>query len=249
MSTETAARRYRRVGHKGADHIAPGNTLASFDAALAAGVDMIEFDILPEHAPLPKAPASSGSGPLRLCHDYQHLRETPDAPTLEQGLAHFASEAFTGVELDVDLKLPGYEREVVDALREHGLLDRCLISSQYIESIDLIRSELAPEVRLGWSVPKFKRDYLAHPLLRYPFVPYALDYRRRMPARAAKGLRAGRFDALMAHFRLINRRLVDAVHDAGGELFAWTVDEPGEIARLEALGADGIISNDPRLFA
>ena len=38
----------RRVGHKGADHIAPGNTAASFDAAVAAGVDMIEFDVLPE---------------------------------------------------------------------------------------------------------------------------------------------------------------------------------------------------------
>ena len=40
--------RLRRVGHKGADLIAPGNTFASFDAALAAGVDMIEFDVLPE---------------------------------------------------------------------------------------------------------------------------------------------------------------------------------------------------------
>ena len=37
----------RRVGHKGAAHIAPGNTTASFDAALAAHVDMIEFDVLP----------------------------------------------------------------------------------------------------------------------------------------------------------------------------------------------------------
>ena len=36
----------RRVGHKGADLIAPGNTIASFDAALAAGVDMIEFQVL-----------------------------------------------------------------------------------------------------------------------------------------------------------------------------------------------------------
>ena len=36
---------YRRVGHKGADLIAPGNTLASFDAAIEAGVDMIEFDV------------------------------------------------------------------------------------------------------------------------------------------------------------------------------------------------------------
>ena len=39
----------KRVGHKGADLIAPGNTLASFDAALEAGVDMVEFDVLPEH--------------------------------------------------------------------------------------------------------------------------------------------------------------------------------------------------------
>ena len=37
----------KRVGHKGADLIVPGNTPESFDAALALGVDMIEFDVLP----------------------------------------------------------------------------------------------------------------------------------------------------------------------------------------------------------
>jgi glycerophosphoryl diester phosphodiesterase len=35
-----------RVGHKGADHVAPGNTVESFQAALEHGVDMIEFDVL-----------------------------------------------------------------------------------------------------------------------------------------------------------------------------------------------------------
>ena len=40
--------RPRRVGHKGAAHIEPGNTLASFDAALRHGVDMIELDVLSE---------------------------------------------------------------------------------------------------------------------------------------------------------------------------------------------------------
>ena len=40
-----------RIGHKGADLIEPGNTLASFDAALAHGVDMIELDVLPERPP------------------------------------------------------------------------------------------------------------------------------------------------------------------------------------------------------
>jgi glycerophosphoryl diester phosphodiesterase len=38
--------RLRRVGHKGADLIAPRNTFASNDAAVATGVDMIEFDVL-----------------------------------------------------------------------------------------------------------------------------------------------------------------------------------------------------------
>ena len=36
----------RRIGHKGADALVPGNTLASFEAAAKAGVSMIEFDVL-----------------------------------------------------------------------------------------------------------------------------------------------------------------------------------------------------------
>ena len=55
----------KRIGHKGADLIAPGNTLESFDAALAAGVDMVEFDVLPEHL--------DGTGRLLLAHDYTDL--------------------------------------------------------------------------------------------------------------------------------------------------------------------------------
>jgi len=80
----------RRVGHKGADHIAPGNTAASFDAALAAGVDMIEFDVLPEER--------DGGGRLLLAHDY--TIDLGTAPTLEDGLAHLASSPFEGVELE-----------------------------------------------------------------------------------------------------------------------------------------------------
>src|ERR1700756_5704064 len=92
--------RLRRVGHKGADLIAPGNTYASFDAALAAGVDMIEFDVLPQ------------GEELLLAHDYVDAgSRTPH--TLEQGLMHLAAEQFSGIELDVDLKLPGYELRIV----------------------------------------------------------------------------------------------------------------------------------------
>src|SRR5947199_10539884 len=100
--------RLRRVGHKGADLIAPGNTVASFDAALAAGVHMIEFDVLSERA--------DGTGELWLAHDYgAAARARPRPPALVEGLAHLAQTTFADVELDVDLKLPGYELRVLEA--------------------------------------------------------------------------------------------------------------------------------------
>jgi glycerophosphoryl diester phosphodiesterase len=233
-----AARATRRIGHKGADHIAPGNTLASFDAALSNDVDMIEFDVLPENL--------DGTGRLLLAHDYvDAARRKP--LTLDEGLTHFATEAFAGVELDVDMKLPGYEERVVAALRAHGLASRALISTMERASFAPIRA-LAPEIRLGWSVPKVRRDYLAHPATR-PLAYAAVAYGRRvLPGRLTRALRAGEVDAVMAHWILVTPGFWRAIREAGGELYVWTVDEPRRIAQLEALGVTGIITNDPRLF-
>jgi glycerophosphoryl diester phosphodiesterase len=36
---------FRRIGHGGASALAPANTLASFEAAAAAGIDIAEFDV------------------------------------------------------------------------------------------------------------------------------------------------------------------------------------------------------------
>jgi glycerophosphoryl diester phosphodiesterase len=47
---------------------------------------------------------------------------------------------------------------------------------------------------------------------------------------------------------LASARLVRDVHDAGGQVYVWTVDSARAIAALEALGVDGVITNDPRLF-
>jgi glycerophosphoryl diester phosphodiesterase len=226
---------YRRVGHKGAGHIAPGNTLASFDAALAAGVDMVEFDVL-----------RVADGRLVLAHDLRDA-ERPGLLTLDEGLDHLITDAYAGIELNVDLKRAGYEREVVDALRARGLISRALISTMEEESLPVVRA-LEPTVRLGWSVPKMRRNPLSHPLTRPFALLGAYELRRRIAGRVAARLRAGEIDAVMAHYALVDRRLVRVVKEAGGELYVWTVDEPARIARMERLGVTGIISNDPRLF-
>ncbi len=225
----------KRVGHKGAGHVSPGNTLASFEAALDHGVDMIEFDVL-----------RLRDGRLVLAHDY-HDGERADALTLEEGLDHFAGEAYAGVELNVDLKLPGYEREVVDGLSARGLSERALISTHYIESLDLI-GELDPRQRRGLSVPKLSSDPTKSAWKRPFALVLAAVARRLLPIRARRMIRARRFEALMCHWRLVSPALVRAVHSAGGELYVWTVDDTEQIARLSVMGVDAVISNDPRLF-
>jgi glycerophosphoryl diester phosphodiesterase len=225
-----------RVGHKGADHVAPGNTAASFEAALEHGVDMIEFDVL-----------RARDGRLVLAHDYADA-ERRECMTLEEGLEHFAGEAYAGVELDVDLKLPGYEREVVDGLTRHGLVERSLVSTMYMESLDRL-GELQPGLRRGWSVPRVERNYLEAPLaVRVPVYAVAAYMRARMPRLASARIRSGGCEAIMSHRILVGHRLVKAVHRAGGQLYVWTVDDAAKIRALEGLGVDGVITNDPRLF-
>lgn len=223
----------KRIGHKGAHHIAPGNTLASFDAALEHGVDMVEFDVLRHH------------GRLLLAHDPHDAQRRADAITLEEGLDHLRAAP---VELLVDLKWKGYEAEVLAALRARDLLDRCLISTMEAESLAALRA-LDPAARIGLSVPRLRRDPRERRFARYPAYAVLGVARELLPGRAGRALRAGRFDALMSHEAMVTARLVRAVHDAGGELYAWTVDEPRRIRALEALGVDGVITNDPRLFS
>ncbi len=238
MSSETERRRPRRVGHKGAAHIEPGNTLASFDAAREHGVDMIELDVLSEN--------EDGSGRLVVAHDYEDARRRGPI-TFEEALVHLAGAGFEGVELDVDVKLPGYEMRVVEALREHGLVERTLISGMFTGGLSQIRAA-EPRLRLGWSVPRVRRDYTTDMLTAIPALAILTGYRAMLPRKARKALRDGRFDAIMAHWRVVTPALVRAVRKGGGELYVWTVDDARKIEKLTAMGVDGIITNDPRLF-
>jgi glycerophosphoryl diester phosphodiesterase len=236
---ESSLIRPRRVGHKGAAHIEPGNTLASFDAALRHGVDMIELDVLSERA--------DGSGRLLVAHDYRDLRQR--APlSLEQALEYLSGEDFAEIDLDVDVKLPGYELRVLDALRHFGLVPRTLVSGMFPDGLALIRAA-EPALRLGWSVPRVRRDYTTDALTAVPALAMLTGYRAMLPRRARRALLEGRFDAIMAHWRVVTRALVRAVAAGGGELYVWTVDDAAQIAKLTAMGVDGIITNDPRLFS
>ena len=134
----------------------------------------------------------------------------PGALTLEEGLAHFAQDAWAGVELDVDLKAPGYELRVLEALRDHGLLDRVLVSTMERDSLRILRAH-APEVRLGWSVPKMRRNSARQPGHARAGARGAQVARQALPGQAAQALRSGEVDALMSHWAFVTPRLARAV--------------------------------------
>ena len=246
----------RLIGHKGADAIRPGNTLESFAAAVEAGVDMIELDVLRPRADFeraedwrsaPAGPVANPGGRLLVAHDWGDAKRR-DPIELDAALDAFGKPPLDRVQIDVDLKIAGREDEVVEALRGRGLVERSSISTQEVGSL-LEFHRLAPELRTGWTVPRTTRDWNSK-IWAKPLVLGALvALRRRLPAavrRRAPGLGV---ESVWAYHLVITRRLVAACHDLGLELNAWTVDELPRMRELAELGVDGICTNDPRLFA
>jgi glycerophosphoryl diester phosphodiesterase len=212
---------FQRIGHGGASALAPANTLASFDAALAVGIDMIEFDV------------RAWRGELVLAHTLLDLRR-PGNLLLRQALSHLAGPQFAELGLNVDLKDVGCEAALLDELRRVQLLERTLISSQIPAVLDRVRS-LEPRAHTGISVggraARWSRRWR--------------DWRTVV----LYGLAIRRWDALMAQHRLIDPALLDQVVNRRGLLYAWTVNDRTGIDGLRSLGVHGITTADPRLFA
>ena len=150
-----------RIGHRGAAALAPENTLSSFRAAVAHGVDLVEFDVID----LPR-------GPLVVAHS-DHLDEVshgaaegrvrertldelrvvaPELPTFEEALDFFVDEAPT-VGLHVDLKLATRLDELAEAIVGRGLAERTVVSSFNVAALRVVRRE-APSIRIGFTYPE-----------------------------------------------------------------------------------------------
>ena len=221
-----------RVGHRGAANLAPENTLASFEAALAHGVDAIEFDVL-----------DLGRGPLVVGHSPAELAAEP--LTLDDALDFLSSR---DVAAHVDLKLTTRLDEVAEALERHGLASRSVVSSFHLPSLAAFASH-APHVPVGFTYPEDRYGVSKRPALRPAIRLGTLALRRTVVARVPALLSRAGASALMLQHAVVSAAAVERAHARGAAVWAWTVDDPVELARLDAADVDAVISNDPRLFA
>jgi glycerophosphoryl diester phosphodiesterase len=226
----------KRIGHKGADAVVPGNTLESFNAAAELGVDMIELDVLRRR-----------DGELVVAHDYSDAAAR-EPLSLAEGLDAFTRPPLDRVAVDCDLKLPGGEDRLAEALVERGLLDRAMVSTMELSSLEQL-PRIEPDLRLGWTYPKVSRDWNSRRWARPGVLAALVVMRRRLPRLAARTLPRLGVRAMWVYWPLVSRRLVEVAGSAGVEVIAWTVDDLDRMRRLRELRVDGICTNDPRLFA
>ena len=226
---------YRRVGHKGADAITEGNTLESFDAAVKHGVDMIELDVLRDR-----------EGRFVIAHDPGEMR-TRRPLELTEALDAFLEPPLDQVEIDCDLKLPGREAELAGALSGRGLLERAMVSTMEVSSLQKLRL-LEPDLRLGWTYPKTRRDWTQHGWAVPAVAAGLAAMRRRFPKTLLQRAPELDVDAVWAYHQLVTPKLVEAAEEVGVELICWTVDDLDRMVELLEMGVHGVCSNDPRLF-
>jgi glycerophosphoryl diester phosphodiesterase len=207
-------------------------------------VDTIELDVLwlrDAHLPLEQR------HPLVVAHDWEDAERR--APLkLTEALDAFLEPPLDRVEIDLDLKLPGREEEVVAALRERDLIGRAMISTMEMHTLRRIL-ELEPELRRGWTYPKVSRDWTSRRWARLPMRAALIGMRTRLPGLAAEKLPQFNVAAMWVYHPLITPRLARICDLAGVELIAWTVDDLARMRQLTEAGVHGICSNDPRLFA
>jgi glycerophosphoryl diester phosphodiesterase len=147
----------------------------------------------------------------------------------------------------IDVKTIGPEREIVDALRRHELLERALVSTFELPSLHRF-AELAPELARALSYPRDRFGVSRGRALAPLRAAGAGAFRRALPRRIAGLLARAQATVASLHHAVVSSAVVERCHALGVPVIAWTVDSPVLLARMEAAGVDAVVSNDPRIF-
>ncbi len=201
------------------------NSLAGIEAALAAGLDGLELDVI------------SAGGRLVLAHSPKELE--PGAPTLDEALA-LAGDAI----VLVDLKQARIEAAVVDALRGRERSVVCALEAEWLRTV----RRLEPSLPTSLSYPADRFGVSKRGLPGPVLGATVATLRTALPYRIERKLGRAWADAATLHHLVLSRRTVERCHARGFAVIAWTVNDPAELERMTALGVDGVVTDDPGVF-
>lgn len=222
------------TAHRGASRNYPENTMAAFKGAKKLGAGWIELDV-----------QQSRDGQIFVMHDTNFKRTTgvnkntwemdyKEISKLDAG--SFFNSSFAGekvpllsevitfakknrIKLNIELKPSGYEHEfeqkVADIIEAENFYNNCVITSQVYEVLENVKA-----------------------------------YNKNIQTVYVMSLAYGDINQLKAadHFSIeassITEKMVSDVHNAGKEIYAWTVNTEESINNMISLSVDNIITDD-----
>jgi len=242
------------IAHRGFSAIAPENTLAAFEAAIAAGADRVEFDVQLTRDGIPVVihddlldRTTSGKGPVEAisCGEIRRLdagswlhprfgRER--VPTLDEALDCCAGRIAVNVEIkalhDAAGAARGIERLVAGALARRPAGEWAVVSSFDRGALERLRGidhRIPIELLHAGAPPGDGRP---------PEPPGEADLESAL-ALGAAGLNVS-LDEIRAR-----PALAAMAHSRSLRIKVYTVDLPEDMERLVALPVDGIFTNRP----
>ena len=203
------------LGHRGARAVLsiPENTLASFDRALADGCDGFEFDVrlTVDLEAVISHDAKIGRDKIERAT----AKEVSQLPRLRDVLQRYR-DSF----LDIELKVKGLERSIVDLFLRLKPRKGCVVSSFLPGALKSLHAEDAT-VPLGLICETKTQLRLWNELPIHYVIP---------------------------HHELVDAELIRKVKGAGKKVMVWTVNDAIAMRQFAEWGVDGIISDDTKLL-
>lgn len=225
------------LGHRGARHAAPENTLAAFDLAVAEGADGVELDV-----------RLDGAGRVIVLHDVTLARVSSGSE--RRPVETLSESELARVDVGAGERVP-LLADVLDWARERNTRVNVEVKSDVLRPHVLIRN-VARLLRASRASPEQIVLSSFHPLFVIGLSLLAGDYPVGFLVDADRRLlrRAPLFRELGASGVHPNRALVTQASLArwkarGAFVNTWTVNDQAEAARLSDFGVDAIISDRP----
>ncbi len=236
------------ISHRGANKVAPQNTIPAFKKALEMGCDGFETDI---HL--------TADGYPVICHNYT-IDETSNGQgkikemTLEQlrsyDFGSYYDKRFVGTQLptldeflslskegnieimNIEIKPPldgdmSIVKKTIDAVKEFGLFDSLLISS-FDPNVLIECKRVDPDCKTAYLYAPNKSHFYKQMLFGY------VKYAKKLNV-----------EYLHPHYLSVTKHYVKKLHKNGIKVNVWTIDKPETAIRMLRCGVDGLITDLP----
>ncbi|MEY8354327.1 glycerophosphodiester phosphodiesterase [Lachnospiraceae bacterium 54-53] len=224
------------TAHRGSSGRAPENTLAAMAGAVDDLADFVEIDV-----------QETKDGVVVLGHDtslkrvsgikrpissytFEELKELDVGkwfsgefegeriPALEEVMEYCKGRINVNIEIKNLGGVSTVPDKVVELIQKYQMKEQCVVTSVRLSYLARIK-ELDPDIRTGYIVSAAYGNY------------YSSDV----------------IDFISLRSSFVTERLVEAAHEKGKAVHAWTVNSKSEMERMKMLGVDNIITDHPVL--